>query len=120
MGIPTDLFLQTLIHIMKPLTFWREIDKCSPICLSVHPSGRLSFFSIPNHILSLSIILHRRRKVLNIGGGGGGTVAKLFAGCKLIGAPVPNQCQINAFLTLKTDNIPKLRIEIKSILLAIT
>ena len=47
---------------------------------------------------------HRRRKVLNIGGGGGGGQGseywggqgseywgggKLFAGCKLIGAPAP-------------------------------
>ena len=48
--------------------------------------------------------VHRRRKVLNIGGvrvqniGGGD---KRFAGCKLIGAPAPNQCQIITFLTLK-------------------
>ena len=43
------------------------------------------------------------------GGGGGGAAsfrilggkgAKLFAGCKLIGAPAPNQCQIITFLTL--------------------
>ena len=72
---------------------------------------------------------HRRRKVLNIwgGGGGGGKVqnigggvggargGKLFIGCKLSGAPAPNQCQIITFLTLKTDNIAKLRIELKSI-----
>ena len=61
-------------------------------------------------------------KVQNIrggGGGGGARGAKLFAGCKLIGAPAPNLCQIIAFLTLKTDNIAKLRIEIKSILLEI-
>ena len=54
-------------------------------------------------------------------GGGGAKVqnigAKLFAGCKLIGAPVPNQCQIITFLTLKTDNKAKLRTELKSILL---
>ena len=48
--------------------------------------------------------------------GGGG---KLFAGCKLIGAPAPIQCQIITFLTLKTDDIAKLRIELKSILLEI-
>ena len=61
------------------------------------------------------------RKVLNIGRGQGSEYwgAKLFAGCKLIEAPAPNQCQIIAFLTLKTDNIAKLRIEIKSILLEI-
>ena len=42
-------------------------------------------------------------KVQNIGGGGGG---KVFAGCKLIGAPpAPNQCQMIIFLTLKTDDI---------------
>ena len=65
---------------------------------------------------------HRRRKVLNIRGGqsseywegvgdrvgeGGGN---LFAGCKLIGAPGPNQCQIITFRTLKIDNLAKLRI----------
>ena len=47
---------------------------------------------------------HRRTKVLNIGGGGGGGGGvqcseywgakggggKVFAGCKLIGAPAPN------------------------------
>ena len=130
MGILTDLFLQIQIHILKPALGLQlpggKIDKCSSICLSVHHSGRSSFLSITNHILS--IILHRRRKVLNIGGrrgarfrilGGGARGAKLFAGCKLIGAPAPNQCQIIAFLTLKTDNIAKLRIEIKSILLEI-
>ena len=68
---------------------------------------------------------HGCRKVLNIGGqgseywgpsGGGG---ELFAGCKLIGAPTCNQCQIITFLTLETDNIEKLRIELKSLLLEI-
>ena len=44
---------------------------------------------------------------------------KLFAGCKLIGASAPNQCQITTFLRLKTDNIAKLKIELKSILLEI-
>ena len=132
MGILTDLFLQIQIHILKPALGLQlpggKIDKCSSICLSVHQSGRPSFLSITNHILS--IILHRRRKVLNIGGGrgarfrilggGGARGDKLFAGCKLIGAPAPNHCQIIAFLTLKTDNIAKLKIEIiKSILLEI-
>ena len=61
------------------------------------------------------------------GGKGGG--GKLFAGCKLIGALAPNQCHIITkligalapnqchiitFLTSKTDNIAKLRIELKS------
>ena len=71
------------------------------------------------------MIGHRRRNVLNIGGGGGKVqniggsrgVANFFAGCNLIGAPAPNQCQIITFLTLKTDNIAKLRIGLKSILL---
>ena len=53
------------------------------------------------------------------GGGGGCKKTKLFAGCKLIGDPAPNQCQTITFLTLKTDNIAKLRIELKSILLEI-
>ena len=39
------------------------------------------------------------------GGGGGGIGAKRFDGCKLIGAPAPNQCQITTFLTSKTNNI---------------
>ena len=82
--------------------------------------------------------LHRLREVLNIvwwggGGGGGGKVqnmggggggkergeAKLFGGFKLIGAPAPNQRKIITFLTLKTDNIAKLRMKLKSILLEI-
>ena len=46
-----------------------------------------------------------------LGGQGGG--ANFFAGCNLIGAPAPNQCQIITFLTLKTDNIAKLRIALK-------
>ena len=54
------------------------------------------------------------------GGRGGG---KLFGSCKLIRAspppPDPSRCQIITFLTLKTDNIAKLRIELKSILLEI-
>ena len=54
--------------------------------------------------------------VQNIGGPRG---AKSFAGFKLIRAPESNQCQIIAFLTLKTDNIAKVRIEIESILLEI-
>ena len=62
------------------------------------------------------------------GGGGGGKGGqgseywggkgdKLFASCKLIRAPAPNQGQIITFLALKTDTIAKLRIELKSILL---
>ena len=51
------------------------------------------------------------------GGGGGEQGGKLFAGCILIGAPALHQCQIITFLTLKTDDIAKLRIELKSILL---
>ena len=62
------------------------------------------------------------------GGGGGGKVqniyweqgGKLFAGCKLIGALAPNQCQIITYLTLKTRNVAKERIELKSILLEIS
>ena len=50
------------------------------------------------------------------GGGGGQGEAKLFAGCKLLRTLAPNQCQIITFLTLKTDKIAKLRIELKSIL----
>ena len=65
-------------------------------------------------------------EVQNIGGGGGGQGGtrggqggELFTGCKLIGAPALNQCQIITFLTLKTDNIAKQRIDLKSILLEI-
>ena len=54
------------------------------------------------------------------GGGGGGGGDKLFAGCKLIGALAPDdQFQILTVLALKTENIAKLRIELKSILLKI-
>ena len=117
MGILTDLFLRIQIHILKPALGLQlpggKIDKCSPICLSVHPSGRPSFLSITNHILSLSF------RILGGGGGGGGVRCKIFAGCKLIRASAPNQCQIIAFLTFKTDNKAKLRIDIRSILLEI-
>ena len=71
-------------------------------------------------------ILHRRGKVLKIEGGskvqnigGGQWGATLFSGCTMIGAPAPNQCQIITFLILKTDDIAKLRTELKSILLEI-
>ena len=57
-------------------------------------------------------------KVQNIRGGGRGR-GKLFAGCKLIGAPVPNQYQIITLLILKTDDMAKLRTALKSILLEI-
>ena len=69
---------------------------------------------------------HRRKKfffVFFLGGGGGGTGgarwAKPFAGCELIAAPATKLCQITTFLTLEIDNIAKLRIEFKSILLEI-
>ena len=51
-----------------------------------------------------------------VGGGGGGAKFSLFAGCKLIGVPAPNQCQIITFLTLKTGNIANLRMELNNIL----
>ena len=44
---------------------------------------------------------------------GGG---KVFAGCKLIGTAAHNQCQILTFLTLKTDNIANLRLQLEIIL----
>ena len=73
-------------------------------------------------------LTHTRRKVLNNGVGGGGARfrilgrprgAKLFTGCKQIGASAPNQCRISTFFTLKTNNIAKLRIELKCILLEV-
>ena len=51
--------------------------------------------------------------------GGGARGDQLFAGCKLIGAPAPNQCQIMTFFTLKTNYIKQLRVELKSIVLEI-
>ena len=58
MGILTDLFLHIQLHILKPALGLQlpggKIDKCSPICLSVYPSGRPSYL------------------VGNIGGGGEG------------------------------------------------
>ena len=60
----------------------------------------------------------RCRKVLNTlnTGGGGGEVQNIG----LIRAPPPNQYKIITFFTLKTNNIAKLRGELKSILLAIS
>ena len=64
-------------------------------------------------LFGLLCVSHRRMKVLNIGSGGGGAKFRilegeqLFAGCKLTGAPAPNQCQTITFLTFKTDNIAK-------------
>ena len=92
MGILTDLFLQIQIHILKPALGLQlpggKIDKCSIICLSVHPSGRPSvFLSITNHILSIILHrLHRHRKVLNIGGGGGARLRILGGGLPPISA----------------------------------
>ena len=47
MGILTDLFLQIQIHILEPGLGLQlpggKIDKCSPICLSVHSSCHLLF-----------------------------------------------------------------------------
>ena len=54
-----------------------------------------------------------------LGGEGGQEGAKLFSGCKLIEGSAFNQCQIITFFTLKTDNIAKLRIALKSVLLEI-
>ena len=91
------------------------------IFLSVYPV-------INKKIYIITLSYHRRKKVLNmVGRGGGGQGSeywgakggKVFASCKLIGAPAPNQCQIITFPTLKTDNIANLRIELKSILLEI-
>ena len=53
------------------------------------------------------------------GGHWGARGAKPFAGCELIAAPAAKLCQIITFLTLEIDNIAKLRIEFKSILLEI-
>ena len=49
----------------------------------------------------------------------GGTGGQFFAGRELIAAPATKLCQIITFLTLEIDNIAKLRIEFKSILLEI-
>ena len=86
-----------------------------------HPfQAGYTFWSFVQTVQTLIRRRHRRRKVLNIWGGKvlnmGGGGANFFAGCKLIGASAPNQCQKITFLTLKTDNIAKLRIELKSIL----
>ena len=57
------------------------------------------------------------------GGGGGGKGGKLFASCLLIEEPYPHFRPIsvpkNYISHIKTDNRAKLRIELKSILLAI-
>ena len=54
-----------------------------------------------------------------LGGGTGGHGGQTFAGRELIAAPATKLCQIIIFLTLEIDNIAKLRIEFKSILLEI-
>ena len=51
-----------------------------------------------------------------MGGGGGG---KLFACCKLIGAPAPKSVPNNYISHIKNWGIAKLRIELKSILLEV-
>ena len=56
--------------------------------------------------LSVSISLRNLDNSLRGGGGKGG---QLFAGCKLIEAPAPNQCQIMTFFTLKTNYIKKIK-----------
>ena len=61
---------------------------------------------------------HRRKKVWGRGHWGV-RWAKPFAGCELIAAPATKLCQIITFLTLEIDNIAKLRIEFKSIILEI-
>ena len=74
----------------------------------------------------------RRRKVLNIGGprfkilvgggggqGGGGGGANFSLAVNRSEPLTPSQCHIITFLTLKTDNIAKLRIELKCVLLQI-
>ena len=52
--------------------------------------------------------------ILRWGWGGGG--ANFLQGVKLIGAPAP---KIITFFTLQTDNIAKLRIELKTMLIEI-
>ena len=67
--------------------------------------------------------MHRRWKVLNIGGGGGGMFRILGPNFSLAvnwsRRPTPNQCQIITFIALKTGDIAKCRTELKSMLLEI-
>ena len=96
--------MQTKIRLVRPYTVCQSILIISN-CLC---APFLDFYGI---IILPQLYFHKRRKVLNIWGqdselGGGG--GKLFASCKLIGAPAPNQCQIITFFTLKIDNITKL------------
>ena len=61
-------------------------------------------------------------KVQNIGGTkrGGVKIFSLAMNCRSPRPrPAPSQCQIIAFLTSKTDNIAKLRTELKNVLLEI-
>ena len=67
---------------------------------------------------------HRHRKVLNMVGGkfqniGGEGVGEGVAGCKLIGAPAPQSVPDNYISHIKTDNIAKSRIQLKSKVLEI-
>ena len=106
----------------------RFTSKLESYRLVAFDGRKVSSITTPNNPIGVG-------KVLNIGGGGwrgqgseywgwGGGVeraraGKLFAGCKLIVGPAPNQCQIITFLTLKTHKIAKLRIELKNILFEI-
>ena len=85
--------------------------------------ARFMIYVILTRTVCPPVQAHRRRKILNIWAGGvqgsenfGGRRGrargggKLFAGCKLIEAPAPNQCKISSFLTLKTESIGKLRL----------
>ena len=75
-------------------------------------------------VRATEVLLYRARKVLNIGGEGarfrivGGGGGGQGGGPRPRPQSVPNN-YISYILTLKTDNIAKLRIELKSILLEI-
>ena len=51
--------------------------------------------------------------LINLGGGGGGEQGSHFPlAINRSEPPLPNQCQIITFLTLKTDHMAKFRIEL--------
>ena len=68
MGILTDLFLQIQIHILEPALGLQlpggKIDKCSPICLSVHSSCHLLFQDV-TVILSSEFITTGNESVIS-------------------------------------------------------
>ena len=84
-----------------------QSEKKLSICLFVLV-GIFSFKHRRRKVLNIVCVCVRGGKVQNIlGGGQGGPNFSLAVNCL---EPPPIQCQMIIFLTLKTDNLAKLRI----------